>query len=292
MRVHVFGDVIIDRYTYSDPLKLSAETPTIVGSFKSRETFVGGAGLVVRHLLNLGAQVNFTTILGGHELLNLQQALMRTNDPITPEESSRLEISSNAMVEGWKMSRKDRFFVGPYKIFQLDELNQARHNMESEHKLLLQESGSLPDAVVVCDNRHGVISQTVLDILISRCNEQKVPIYVDSQSAFHGGLHVHGATRLFLNADESQIVCAGTSIYDTVRRLDSGLVVKCGEHGAHDIDREAKIEHFVPGVKVDVVDTCGAGDAFLAAYVVLNDLSKANEYAAHSVTLKGTRVHG
>src|SRR5487761_2582816 len=107
-KILVIGDVIIDRYTYTSPLKLSAETPTIVGSFERMETFVGGAGLVARHLVNLGAEVHFMTPLAPMELVNLQAAFIGTTDPISREESKRMNIVGLEL-EGWKMNRKDRF---------------------------------------------------------------------------------------------------------------------------------------------------------------------------------------
>ena len=62
-RVLVVGDVILDTYVYGKKLGVSAETPTVVAEYDRTETFVGGAALVARHLLRLGAEVSFAVWL-------------------------------------------------------------------------------------------------------------------------------------------------------------------------------------------------------------------------------------
>jgi sugar/nucleoside kinase (ribokinase family) len=69
----------------------------------------------------------------------------------------------------------------------------------------------------------------------------------------------------------------------------TSLILKRGENGASYYDGFSF--YTVNGCDVSVVDTCGAGDAFLAAYVASGgDLHYANRWAALSVTKYGTEV--
>ena len=54
MKVLVIGDLIEDVFHYGTALGLSAETPTIVMRREKTVQSKGGAGLVVRHLTELG----------------------------------------------------------------------------------------------------------------------------------------------------------------------------------------------------------------------------------------------
>ncbi|MGB7171120.1 MAG: hypothetical protein WBD32_19095, partial [Acidobacteriaceae bacterium] len=56
-RVLLIGDTILDIYTYGTALGLSAETPTIVARRREVKHSLGGAALVARNLLELGASV-------------------------------------------------------------------------------------------------------------------------------------------------------------------------------------------------------------------------------------------
>ena len=51
----LFGDSIVDVYVYGHALGISSETPTIVAHRDSQKVSLGGAFLVARNLLELGA---------------------------------------------------------------------------------------------------------------------------------------------------------------------------------------------------------------------------------------------
>ena len=91
--------------------------------------------------------------------------------------------------------------------------------------------------------------------------------------------------------------------YDNIRRAarsltDKGLnniIVTMGEKGALWMTRDTEVH--VPAIKVNAVDTSGAGDAFIGCfahyYVQSGDvetaMKKASRFAAFSVTGKGTQ---
>lgn len=303
MKVLVIGDVIIDRYTRGKKRGVSAETPTVVAEFEKEEVFVGGAGLVARNLLRLGAEVVLCTTAD----VQLRDVIANSTDCPTTEELYRLSVNTYSMVN-WTVTEKRRYYVDDYKMVQYDVLNKGTYVHHGEAFFLqnfersLGGIGDVPkvDAVVVCDNRHGVLTQNIAEKIISMCKELEIPVYVDSQVSQNSSNHLWytGADWILLNMGEATSLMhyafpKPMMAHDYSRLctlLRSGIVVKMGASGAmaYTFDGKYRIS---PGVKVNAVDTCGAGDAFLAAFVNFkNDLDAANRWAAISTTKVGTVV--
>ncbi|MCF7643607.1 ADP-heptose synthase, partial [Acinetobacter johnsonii] len=64
LRVHVIGDTIVDTYTRCAVIGGGTKTPTMSVRFEEKQDFVGGAGIVAKHLASAGTQVTFSTVLG------------------------------------------------------------------------------------------------------------------------------------------------------------------------------------------------------------------------------------
>src|SRR5207247_7761854 len=67
-KVHVVGDRIVDSYTYCTLIGGNPKTPTFSLRFHHQVDFLGGAGIVAKHLKSAGADVRFTTVLGDDAL--------------------------------------------------------------------------------------------------------------------------------------------------------------------------------------------------------------------------------
>ena len=66
--MHVVGDTIIDSYTHCALIGGMTKTPTMSVRYDKRLDFVGGAGIVAKHLCSAGADVSFSTVLGNDAL--------------------------------------------------------------------------------------------------------------------------------------------------------------------------------------------------------------------------------
>lgn len=315
MKVLVLGDVIVDRYTYGKALGLSAETPTVVARWEREETFVGGAGLVARNLVRLGANVTLIYVNGpaGPNFFNVARAFDDSSDPIVGLEKMRLD-DRFVMLPGFNVVQKRRYFVDGCKLLQFDVLNEGEHDAASESVLIDHDlsAGSLGgyDAVLACDNRHGFFDEPVARALVERCSDAGVSLYVDSQVSQKRSNHewYAGCRAMFMNERELLSVAeqrgllfsSERPVFDVAdalaRELRCGIVLKMGKDGAAicgdvKFPRWREKDRRVAGRTVKVVDTCGAGDAFAAAFVFSQgDLDFANRWAALSTTYSGTRV--
>lgn len=304
MKVLVVGDVIIDRYTHGKRKGISAETPTVVAKFDREEMFVGGAGLVVRHLLRLGNEVTLLTTCW-MDPIALWQPFLQQTDELTQDERNRLTIETLNLPD-WRITEKRRYFVDAYKMVQYDVTNEGKYDHNSS-RAFGEKFRQILDrgfhAVVVSDNRHGVLDYDIAFKIVDLCLYKKVHLYVDSQVSQHSSNHscYHGANHIFLNDREMDAVCDEAQesgfLYDPSkgpaafcsRFLEANVIHKMGERGAELYQLGGQVVTD-PGFKVNAVDTCGAGDAFLAGYVHWGTLEGANRWAALSTTKMGTIV--
>ena len=63
-KVHIIGDCIIDTFTYCSMIGGMTKTPTMSLKKESINQYVGGAGIVAKHLAAAGANVFLTTVNG------------------------------------------------------------------------------------------------------------------------------------------------------------------------------------------------------------------------------------
>ena len=111
-KVLLIGDTIVDIYVYGNVLGTSAETPTIVAREIETKTFLGGAFLVARHLLELGACLSFATLVGEDPGASNVTGFAHPNLTLLPVTD-----------EGRKTTIKKRFWVDGYKLLQFDQLD-------------------------------------------------------------------------------------------------------------------------------------------------------------------------
>ncbi|MBV9947430.1 MAG: hypothetical protein JOZ69_11315 [Myxococcales bacterium] len=297
-RVLLLGDTIVDVYVYGTVLGTSAETPTIVAREIETKTFLGGAFLVARHLLELGAHVQFVTLLGHDDASRVVAGFSHPRFELVPVQDA-----------GRKTTVKKRFWVDGYKLLQFDQLdNRPFEEGVPALAAALPERVRRSDVVVVSDYRHGLMSAPVIDLVLRAKRQENRPLYVDSQVSQSAANHVlyRGADVICLNLKEARAIDPrfdlastsgtgdGSAFSGLVERLGIvNVVVKLGDKGA-----AAWLggRFFAsPAARVQVVDTCGAGDAFLASFCMAGlenpaaSLAVANQWAGLSTTIHGTQ---
>ena len=292
--VLLIGDTIVNVYVYGTVLGTSAETPTIVARELETKTFLGGAFLVARHLLELGARLSFMTLVG-------DDAGVASVTGFTHPKLTLLPVTD----DGRKTTVKKRFWVNRYKLLQFDQLDNRplADALVPSVEQRLREAAAGADAIVVSDYRHGLLSPTLIPRVVALATELGKPLYVDSQVSQSNANHAlyRGATVVCMNMKEARAVeptftldGASPAAFDKLRDklgIDT-IVIKLGEHGATALVGGRVVSS--DALKVNVVNTCGAGDAFLAALCLGGiarpelSLGLANRWAGLSTTVHGT----
>jgi len=292
-RVLLLGDTILDIYTYGTALGLSAETPTIVARRKEVKYSLGGAALVCRNLLELGAAVEFVTLVGTDE----EAAHVRA--------FAAPKLTMRAVADADRPTTvKHRFWVDGYKLFQLDQREDRAVSHEIGKRVVAEAEAAMAetDIVVISDYRHGLLSAEVVAQLMPKLHATGKRVYVDSQVSQNASNHTlyGGGCVVCLNLREARAIDPGfkpernAGAFAALNlALDTDrIVIKLGEEGALFQDG-ARVTQ-APASKVTVADTTGAGDAFLSAFCLAGvdepegALRLANAWAGLSVQIHGT----
>lgn len=259
-RILVIGDTIKDVYVRGSIIGISAETPTLVMKKEKTSVYNGGASLVAAHI----KKINGACVLYDHQ-------------PIVT---------------------KTRFFVDGYKLFQTDEFHEnGIFNVDD----IISDIDTFADTVVVADNRHGSIDYRVASSIVKACKNKNIDLFVDSQVSQNTSNHkwYAGAKTVFLNEKELKSLGLYGYLEWDLKQIQehfnwTNIIVKLGERGSVALIGDKYIK--TPGVKVDAIDTCGAGDAFMAVIVSRDKIDEetlrfANEYAANTCTYVGTGIN-
>lgn len=265
-RLHVVGDTIVDSYTHCAMIGGQSKTPTLSVQFEKRVDFVGGAAVVAKHCRAAGAEVTFTTVLGGDAYKNvvvddLAAAGIKVNPII---DKSRPTVNKNAIV------------VGGYRLLKIDTLDNSSITDTILGQMTEAVRREPADAVIYSDFRHGIFNRRTIPDFIRALPDRTYRV-ADSQVASRWGniTEFKGFDLITPNEREARFALAdqdlgirplASNLYDTAQcKL---LILKLGERGVlacNSPDHESLDSFFVIDSFVErVVDPVGAGDALLA----------------------------
>jgi len=292
-RVLLVGDTIVDIYVFGHALGKSNETPTIVAKELETKFSLGGAFLVARNMLELGAKVSFLTMIGNDEEGQCVKDFRH-------ERMHKLLVCDPSR----RTTSKKRFWVDGYKLLQFDNLDNRPlpENLQKSAAAQIQEVIHEHDQVVIADYRHGLLSAALIESILQMAKDARKRVFVDSQVSQSEANHLqyYGADAFCLNLREAQAIDPEFAPGDQLSRFDQlrrklgseEVIVKLGEEGC--IAAIGGRFYRSSALKVNAVDTCGAGDAFFAA-VTLGDLEDpaeslrvANTWAGLAVQIHGT----
>jgi bifunctional ADP-heptose synthase (sugar kinase/adenylyltransferase) len=285
-RVHVVGDTIVDSYTYCTMIGGQTKTPTLSAAFERKVDFVGGAGIVAKHLVAAGAKVACSTVLGSDPLKDFVIDDLRSAG-----------VDLNAVVDKTRPTvNKNAIVVGGYRLLKVDTLDNRSISDDVLSKLQAKVKDHPVDAVVYADFRHGIFNKRTIPKLIDVIPDGVYRV-ADSQVASRWGNITEFTNfdlitpnereaRFAVGDQDSGVRPLASLVYDQARcKL---LILKLGERGVlacRDKEHYSLDSYFVIDSFVDqLVDAVGAGDALLA-YSTLAMLACRNDAAA---TILGT----
>ncbi len=283
LRVHVVGDTIVDTLTRTTLIGSNAKTPTFSCRYEGHTDFIGGAGIVAKHLRAAGATVTFSTILGDDALKDF-----------VLEDLQSAGVDAQAVIDPTRLTtNKNSFVAGGYRLLKVDTLDNRSVSDKILEELKEKISSSDEDAIVFSDFRHGIFSRETIPALVEAIPEGVFRVG-DSQVASRWGniLDFHDFDLITPNEKEARFALGdqdtvirplGSEIYRQARCKT--LILKMGERGlitfrssvteAPDLRQFFVMDSFAG----HVVDAVGAGDALLA-YATLAMKATGNEVIA------------
>jgi len=279
---HVVGDTIVDSYTYTSMIGGMTKTPTISVRFERKTDYVGGAGVVAKHLKAAGAEVTYSTVLGNDAYKSFVLDDLNTFGvhclPIIDE--TRPTTNKNAIVAD-----------GGYRLLKVDTLDNRSISDRVVSQLQRQLQDTRTDAVVFSDFRHGMFNRGTIPQLISAIPQGAFRV-ADSQVASRWGniLEFEGFDLITPNEREARFALGDQDSVVRPLALElhqrskcRTLILKCGDRGIITYRSDSPVDYrafFTVETFADrVIDAVGAGDALLA-YATLALVATKNDVIA------------
>ncbi len=267
--VFVVGDVMLDKYILGVVNRISPEAPVPVLDVNKKSERPGGAANVALNLYGLQLDTILFSVIGKDDsadsLLNYLEGAGLSSEGIIKSSSRRT-------------SQKIRVMSNGQHLLRIDE--EDTHSLSSEEeKAFLAHILSLwgkykPHGIVLQDYNKGVLTPFIIKSLISMAKDMGIPIVVDPKDLHfwdYQGVTIFKPNKkeiqkkipfLFENTI-SDLKRVSDYIFD---KLDCEIsVITLGEDGLWIADRSSCF--WIKGIKQEISDVCGAGDAVISSLV-------------------------
>jgi len=265
-RALVVGDLVVDEYIHCSVAGISAEAPIPVMNENRRSVFVGGAGVMARHLAALGCEVTYAASFGLGDVSELVEARLKS-DGIT---CFHLSNSGSPLI-------KSRYVSGSSKLFRVTRGDAHISFEEDKFEQLL---GLLSGYSVLFVADFGSLFRNVsmTSKLLEECKERAIPVVVDVQARGVGasvlsapGSYVAMPTekeaRLAVDLPDAGLEELGRTLMSYGGFGSLGLTLD--EDGVLVFDSEALASvAYLPALNRDPIDVSGAGDCQLVYFAM------------------------
>ena len=171
-KIAVFGDLILDQYTWSEIGRISPEAPIPVALVKDIEYRGGGAACTALNLLALENQVSIFGIIGqdfyGNQLNNLLKDAGADTEGLIIKADYQTTLKNRVLTHQQQIIRID--------LEKIESINEADEQNVIKH---FQKNIQSFSAVLISDYSKGFLSVGLIKTIIEISNEFKIPVIVD-----------------------------------------------------------------------------------------------------------------
>jgi rfaE bifunctional protein nucleotidyltransferase chain/domain len=264
-RVVLVGDAIIDEYQYALPMGKPPKESVIAARYQDRELFAGGVFAAANHVASFCKEVDVVTCLGS---LDDYEELIR--------QSLRPNVRLHVIRRQGAPTTLKRRFVDPScmrKLFEVYVMNDEPLTDDLQGGLNELISDLVPgaDVVIATDFGHGLLGPSAIKTLSAR--SRFLAVNTQSNTANMGYNLITRYPRadyVCIDAPEARLAVGDrvSPIGDVAHRILNAvdcpkIIVTHGKHGCVTLEHSGVV-HTIPAFARKVVDTVGAGDAFLS----------------------------
>lgn len=266
MKVLIVGDAIIDEYQYVEPMGKAAKENIIATRFKENELFAGGVFATANHAASFVSEVEVITCLGADD---------------EHEEFIRKSLKPNVKLtcvyrDEAPTTRKLRYINPSYmrKLFEVYFFDETPlpEELEEEFNALIDSRIADYDLVVSNDFGHGLIGHSTIELMSEKAKFLAVNTQTNSANLGYNLVTKYPkADFVCVDAPEAQL--AARDRFSSIEALSAEVlptliasdkfIVTHGQQGCVAYEKGASAKR-IPAFTKTVVDTVGAGDAFLA----------------------------
>ncbi len=310
-QVGIIGDVILDKYKYFKAIRLSPEGPAPVVRFISQSLSLGGAANVALSIANLGLNIELNYAEAAEEEFE--------NIKFLKENLSKSSVDYKRIKSNLKnaIPLKIRYYVDGKQFMREDIEENNIPKVDLLSNKYIEKIIQKYDVLILSDYQKGLISNNVMQNIISLCNFKNIPLFIDTKNikkdciknAFCLKINESEFNNLFKEYkigfdDPSDLINNKLNLARKSFNI-TNLILTLGSRGS--FLSNPNIVSNIKAEKVDILDITGAGDAFLAAivysfikrneekfidlkenFINQNDLKFANKASSSVISLKGT----
>ena len=264
----VIGDTILDEYTFVDPLGKASKSSTITAKKLNSELYAGGVLAVANHISNFVDEVTLVTAYGQNFGVNHFDFIKKKLNKNIKFEPVFWENRPTVL----KRRYLDRIFKN--KLFEIIEIEDSPLSIDEKNQIMefASDLSSSYDLVVVSDFGHGLIDNELIEHLVSQDVFLSVNVQTNSANRGFNLLPKYPKCNYFA-IDENECRLATADKYSDIKNLFMQLLSKThadiasitlGVKGSM-VSMGSNFDPVIaPVLSNEVVDTIGAGDAFLS----------------------------
>ncbi len=262
IKVAVFGDSILDLFSYHISPRQSPEASVPIIIKEKEEYFAGGAALLSTKLSELGTSVDLFTQIGKDLNSKILKSKLKNLNVFDYSKSSyKTTIKERIIVENKYYLRKDNEEIqSPFRKSIIDTF---------------KKKASRYDAVIFSDYAKGFLDENLFNNIKEICQTNNLLTFIDPsiknkfdfKDINYFKPNFEEAVRLSERKSLKEILNYLSSAYNTIP------VITLGESGSASIENNKVI--YSSKYKTKTVDTSGSGDIFFAYFVysILNNKS-------------------
>lgn len=264
-RVVLVGEAIIDEYEYVLPIGKPPKESIIATRYRDREVFAGGVLAAANHVASICSQVDVVTCLGAEASYeHFIRGALRPN------------VRLHAIYRPGASTTVKRRFVDPSNVHKLFEVyvmddEPLTGDLQRELDAIIVRLTSEGDVTIATDFGHGLLCHSSVEALIGGARFLAVNTQSNCANWGHNLITKYPrADYVCVDAPEARLAVGDrfSKIGDVAHMLGSQvdcprIIITHGRHGSIALERD-DVVHMVPALASRVVDTMGAGDAFLS----------------------------
>lgn len=270
--VLVVGDLLLDRYTWGKVERISPEAPVPVVQVVRMEDRLGGAGNVVRNLVNIGVKVSVAGLIGDDSDGRIMLDLF---DDIGAEYSGVVVDSSRPTV------LKSRVIAATQQVVRIDRevLDVARPEISKKLAEFVRERIGAARAVILSDYGKSAVTSDVLSVLTKGYETGELgldsrPLFVDPHPRNYDNyrrMSVAKPNRKEAEAASGRVIKSVEDAFEAAGMLLKKwgadiMVITLGEGGMV-VRRAGSADGLhLETMAREVFDVSGAGDTVTAVY--------------------------
>lgn len=268
LKVLVIGDVIIDKYTYCNVQGIMSKDMGYSARLKGVEEYFGGAAAIARHLSSFTENVTLMSVIGSEEHIRLRM-FDELADRIKLNLIYSEEVPTIVKRRYLTLNEKRDEYRKVFAINNILEKPGYEENVKEKFAEKLRENIEHYDVVFLCDFGHGLVDETVMDIVQNKASYLVLNCQTNSSNKGMNIITKYSRADVF-TLDQQELNLAYPSYSEDeetkLRKLSGHLNgngwLTRGALGALQVV-DGDIEG-CPAFTLSVKDTIGAGDAFLS----------------------------